>query len=619
MQKRRRIWSFLGLAALLAGGSTACSSNSAQPSEANDAALTDSGPITDAGTTTLEANSTDGGAPIVAIADGQLQGSGDGTVYAYKGIPYAQPPVGPLRWKPPQQPASWSGVRDATSFGKRCAQVANPTLQTAASEDEDCLYLNVWTPNPSGSKLPVMVWIHGGGNVGGSASDPVPFTDGGYFYSGASLAGNGVVIVSLNYRLGIFGFFSHPALLAEGSKAGNQGLWDQRFALQWVQTNIAKFGGDPSNVTIFGESAGSLDVCMHVASPQTPPLFERAISESGGCTTRQPTLADDTPLVLAAAAQLGCPGAGPQGLADGGVAEGGSGDGGVAEGGMGDGGVAEGGVDASVASSGTDPLACLRNLTVSALLVAPETDAGLGGPYAPVVDNDFFADQPRTLYETGKIAKTPYILGSNNDEGTLFAVGTAPVTDQDGLTTAITKQFGDAGAAAAALYPVSEFDGGVPNPYQAALTRMVGDSILVCSTYDSALLAANQGVPVYTYNFDVPVEIQGVVGSAPGELYLGASHGSELSFVFGTSPMFATDASQASLSKLMERYWTRFGTTGDPNGGSDLAWPKFSATSDQRMQFSIQPPPSVLSNFRSSECKFWIGQYESMFGGVSTP
>ena len=160
-----------------------------------------------------------------------------------------------------------------------------------------------------------MVWIHGGGNVGGSASDPVPFGDGGaYFYSGASLAGNGVVVVSLNYRLGIFGFFAHPALVAEGSKPGNQGLWDQRFALQWVQDNIAKFGGDPNNVTIFGESAGSLDVCMHVASPQTPPLFERAISESGGCTTHQPTLADDYPLVLGVAAQLGCPGGGASGL-----------------------------------------------------------------------------------------------------------------------------------------------------------------------------------------------------------------------------------------------------------------------------------------------------------------
>jgi para-nitrobenzyl esterase len=428
-----------------------------------------------------------------------------------------------------------------------------------------------------------MVWIHGGGNVGGSASDPVPFADGGYFYSGAPLAGNGVVVVSLNYRLGVFGFFAHPELVAEGSKAGNQGLWDQRFAMQWVQSNIAQFGGDPGNVTIFGESAGSLDVCLHVASPQTPPLFGRAVSESGGCTTRQPALADNQPLLLSFAAQLGCPGAGP-------------GDGGSSD-------------------AGPDPLACLRNLTVPALLAAGQSDAGLGGPFSPIVDDDFLADQPRTLYENGKIAKTPYLLGSNNDEGTLFELGATPVTDQAGLTAAIAEQYGDAGPALAQLYPVSEFDGGSPNPYQAALTRIVGDSILVCSTYDSALLAANQGGPVYMYNFDVPVEISGVVGSSPGELYLGASHGSELPFVFGTSPQFATDAPQASLSQLMERYWTRFAKSGDPNGGSDLSWPTFSATSNQRMQFTLQP--SIVQNFRAAECTFWIGWYEIAFAATT--
>jgi para-nitrobenzyl esterase len=190
-----------------------------------------------------------------------------------------------------------------------------------------------------------------------------------------------------------------------------------------------------------------------------------------------------------------------------------------------------------------------------------------------------------------------------------------PVTDQAGLTAAIAQQYGDAGAALAQLYPASEFDGGSPNPYQAALTRIVGDSTLVCSTYDSALLAANQGVAVSMYNFDIPVEIPGVVGTGAGELYLGASHGSELSFVFGTSPQFATDSAQATVSKLMERYWTRFAATGDPNGGTDLAWPKFTATSNQRMQFTLQP--SVVSNFRAPECTFWIGLYESQFAAPS--
>lgn len=225
MQIGRRILAFFGVSALSAGVSlacTACSSNSAQPgAPPSDAAPADVGALADAG-------SAEGGAsPLVTIMDGPIQGHADGAVSAFLGIPYAKPPVGPLRWAPPQKPAPWTSVFDASTFGKRCAQVANGTLQTAASTDEDCLYLNVWTPNASATKLPVMVWFHGGGNVGGSASDPVPFSDGGpYFYSGASLAGHDVVVVTLNYRLGVFGFFAYPGLVAEGSKAGNQGLWD---------------------------------------------------------------------------------------------------------------------------------------------------------------------------------------------------------------------------------------------------------------------------------------------------------------------------------------------------------------------------------------------------------
>jgi para-nitrobenzyl esterase len=606
MQTSQRSGAFFGAATLVAGAVlsfgafgalTGCSSDSAQPVTASDAALADVAPISDAG------SAEGGAAPIVSISDGKLQGHADGAVYAFLGIPYAQPPVPPLlRWKAPQSPMPWTGVRDASTFGKRCAQLADPTLQTAASTDEDCLYLNVWTPKPSSAaKLPVMVWFHGGGNTGGSASDPVPFSDGGgYFYEGAPLSSNGAVVVTLNYRLGIFGFFAHPELAAEGSKAGNQGLWDQRFALQWVQANIAQFGGDPTNVTIFGESAGSLDVCFHVASPQATPLFEKAISESGGCTTLQPTLATDQPLVLGVAAQLGCPGAGPGVVA--------SDEAGVADAGLADAGLSDA---TATGDAGADPLACLRSLAVQTLLNAAQSDAGLSGPFSPVVDEEFLADQPRTLYENGKISKTPYLLGSNNDEGTLFEIGVPPVTDQASLSAAIAQQYGDAGAAVAQLYPVSEFDGGSPNPYQAALTRITGDSLLVCSTYDSALLAANQNVPVYMYNFDIPVVIAGVVGSSPGEIFLGASHGSELPFVFGTSPQFATDMAQATVSKLVERYWTRFGATGDPNGGTDLMWPKFSATSNMRMQFTLQP--SVVSNFRAAECGFWIGLYESMF------
>ena len=560
------------------------------------------------------ASSPDGGHPVVTVAGGQLQGHGDGSVFAFLGIPYAAPPVHALRWKEPQPPASWTGVRDASTFGNRCAQNASSTNMTAASTTEDCLYLNVWTPNPSASKLPVMVWIHGGGNFGGSASDPVPFAtgDAGYFYEGATLSNNGVVVVTFNYRLGLFGFFPHPGLAAEGSKAGNQALWDQRFALQWVRANIAQFGGDPQNVTIFGESAGSYDVCMHVASRPQPSLFEHAISESGGCTTRQPTLAEAQPLALAVAAEVGCPV--PGGATE--ATDGGSStDGGGADGNGG----AEGGGAVQDASGGdasaADSLACLRGLTTQALLNTNEenTSSGLAEIFSAVIDDDFLSDQPRTLYQNANTAKVPYLLGSNNDEGTLFELGVTPVTDQAGLTAAITQSYGgDAGAQIAALYPPSEFDGGNPNPYQAALTRIVGDSLIVCETYDSALLVASQPVDVYSYNFDIPVDIPGVVGSGPGETYLGASHGSELPYVFGTGTLLATGAQQTMAGQLIERYWSRFAGTGNPNGGSDLSWPMFSASSNVRMQFTLQGP-SVVTGFRSAECAFWISYYEAAF------
>jgi para-nitrobenzyl esterase len=601
---------FVRFALIAAAGflGVGCSSSSATPGAQ---------PSNDAATSTPEGGA---GSPLVTIASGMVQGHPDGSVAAFLGIPYAKPPTGALRWAPPQKPDPWTTVLDAATFGKRCAQNANTTLQTTGSTDEDCLYLNVWTPNTAASKLPVMVWIHGGGNTGGSASDPLPFGDAGQFlYDGAHIAANGVVVVSLNYRLGIFGFFAHPGLAGEGSHAGNQGLWDQRFAMQWVQDNIAKFGGDPTNVTIFGESAGSLDVCMHVASPQTPPLFARAISESGGCTTRQPTLAENQPLVLAVAAAVGCLGnAGPEGGApeagapsEAGAANDAGDDGATgAEAGT----ITDAGVAAADAGDVTASLACLRNLPAATLLAtaaAQSTGPTAGSAIVPVVDGDFFADQPRTLYQGGKIAKVPYILGSNNDEGNLFEYGATAVTDQTGLNAAIAAQFGDAGAAIEQEYPVSAFDGGMPNPYQAALTQVVGDSLLICSTYDSAILASNQGLPVWTYNFDQPLEFPHLVGPGPGEVDLGATHGAELPYVFGTSPIFATNAGEATVSALMERYWTRFAAGGDPNGGSDLSWPKFSAASNQRMQFNLQP--SVLTDFHAPQCNFWIGLYEAQF------
>jgi para-nitrobenzyl esterase len=494
----------------------------------------------------------------VELADGEIRGSMKTTTLEFLGIPYARPPVGDLRWKAPQKPDPWTHVRDAIQFGKRCAQLANATLQNAASNDEDCLYLNVWTPFPAPKDpLPVMVWIHGGANINGSTSEPVPFVNTGVFYSGELLAGNhGVVLVSVNYRLGIFGFFAHADLAAEGS-SGNQGLLDQQMAFRWVHDNIAKFGGDPGNVTIFGESAGSFDVCMHMAAPGNAGLFHRAISESGGCTTVQRTRAQAEAAGASFATDVGC--------------------------------------------AATGALACLRGKAADSLMASPDVAAGKG--YGPDVDGQFMPDQPRTLYDMGKIAKVPYLLGSNTDEGTLFLPATTPATDQDYMT-ALTAMFGATASAVAAAYPVASFANGVPNPQTAALARVIGDARLVCTTFDTAMRTAHAGASVYMYNFDVPVP---TLISAT----LGATHGSELTSVFGTSPTFASDPGAKAVSDLMQRYWTNFARTGNPNAGADLSWPAFTETTNVRVNLARQS--SVVTGFRAAECAFWRTGYAMQF------
>jgi para-nitrobenzyl esterase len=497
---------------------------------------------------------------VVKLADGSVQGAvtDSGMGRQFLGIPYAKPPVGELRFQMPQKPDPWKDVRDATKYGKRCAQLTSATLQNEGSVEEDCLYLNVWTPLPAPSDpLPVMIWIHGGGNVNGSTSEPVPFVNRGYFYTGEFLAeGHGVVVVSMNYRLGLFGFFGHPDLWAEGS-SGNQGLLDQQLAFQWVKDNIAKFGGDPGKVTIFGESAGSFDVCMHMASPGSAGLFHRAISESGGCTTKMRTKAEAEAAAIRFATDVGCTGAGT--------------------------------------------LACLRGKSAAELMATPDVAMSIG--FGTDVDTLFLPDQPRTLYDAGMIAKVPYLLGSNTDEGTLFLPETKPAT-QDDYNAALTVAFGAAIAPAVAnVYPMASFADGMPNPATAALARAIGDARLVCTTLDTAVRAARANVAVYMYNFDIPVPI-----NPPGS-YLGATHGSEIPSVFGTSPAFTTETKAAS--DLMQRYWTNFARTGDPNAGADPKWPAFAEGSNVRVNFALQP--TIVSDFRATECAFWRAGYAMQF------
>jgi para-nitrobenzyl esterase len=491
---------------------------------------------------------------VVRVEDGELEGAANasGDVRSFLGIPYAKPPVGLLRWKEPQKNMAWTGVRGAKEFGGRCAQLESTVLMNKASDTEDCLYLNVWTPSPAPTeRLPVMFWIHGGGNVNGSANEPVPYLNSGLFYSGENLAKRGVIVVTINYRLGVFGFLTHLGLTAEGSKSGNQGLWDQQFALQWVKRNIAAFGGDPMNVTIFGESAGSLDVCLHVASPQSRGLFEQAISQSGGCTTYQPLAMTAQQTTDKLATAVGC---------------------------------------------GVPDLACLRAAPVAQLL----SSISAAGSFGPTLDADFLPSQPRALFEGGQINKVPYILGSNTDEGTLFTLALTNVTTEDAYQAAIKLRFPRTFDQVLQQYPSSNF-ASAPNPFLAALARVLGDSALVCSTWDAAVLNAMAGAQTYLYNFDIPANVAN----------LGATHGSELVYVFGTSPNLSPE--QQKVADLMQTYWTNLAKHGAPNAASPtpMNWPQFSELNDNRLNFSLEP--SVVQNFRSQECRFWRTQYTARF------
>src|SRR5579875_794989 len=298
--------------------------------------------------------------PVAGTADGAVRGLANGAVDEFLGIPYAAPPVGALRWRPPQPAASWSGVRDATTFAPHCPQPASPFGE--ASTSEDCLYLNVFTPSQraAGPGYPVMVWIHGGAFVSGESND----------YDPTQLVEDGVTVVTFNYRLGALGFLAHPALADANGQSGDYGLMDQQAALRWVQRNIASFGGDPRSVTIFGESAGGLSVLAQVASPQARGLFDRAIVESGSYNLSQASLASAEAAGEAFAAKAGC---------------------------------------------ASQTAACLRSLPVSTIL-ADQDAAG----YTPNINTEVLPETLETAFAAGDFNRVPIVNGTNHDEWRLF-------------------------------------------------------------------------------------------------------------------------------------------------------------------------------------------------------
>jgi para-nitrobenzyl esterase len=504
----------------------------------------------------------------VHLADGDVQGDLVAGARRYLKIPYAKPPIADLRWRAPQKPTPWTGVRHEPALALACAQ--NKSSGSQASLNEDCLYLNVWQPATPPIAAPVMVWIHGGGNFAGGTDDKVPGSEQFWFDGHVFAERHGIVVVTLNYRLGPLGFFPHPDLAAERSNVGNQGLLDQNMALQWVHANIAAFGGDPGNVTIFGESAGSSDVCYHVASPRSQGLIHRAVSESGGCTAS--ALGSETTATQAAATVqtfakiIGC-------------------------------------------ESTTGQLACLRqqpieNVMRSAMQPDPTgANSGTTISFSVVVDGEggFLPRSARAIFDAGELNHVPYILGSNTDEGTIFLLGTmGPTTDQEYLTQLEARFGATLAPQLATLYPPAAFGGDA----RKALARVIGDSGLVCGTHDSARRAAKAGLHVFMYNFNVPWAV-----SPTGAL--GAAHASEISHVFGTP--FMADASSQRVSDAMNAYWARFALTGDPNSSdAPASWPAFqpdAADHDQRLQ--LDADWRVVDDFRKTECAWWRQQYDA--------
>jgi len=500
---------------------------------------------------------------LVHIADGDVQGQLNDGTREFLGIPYAAPPVGALRFSPPEAPTPWGSPLYASEYPPGCSQLPTLTNGNTLIENEDCLYLNVWVPDTVATKpRPVMIWIHGGSNTSGSTADFVPFP--GYetsrLYDGHALAKKGdVIVVTINYRLNLFGFFGATELAAEDPSypyAGNQGLLDQRAAMMWVRDNIAAFGGDPANVTIFGESAGSFDVCAHVVSPMSKGLFHRAISQSGGCTVgvQSETQAVETANIVMEA--LGC-------------------------------------------DTAPDKMACMRAVPTAELLDASSL-VGLVGEttnLALSVDGGFLPEHPRETFATIGKTKIPYLLGANADEGTLFFIGTPELTEAE-YTAELVSRFGSHAAEIEALYPASNF-----TTPRKALIRVFGDSTLVCSTYDVASRYANAKNKAFGYVFArVPPKLAFI-----SYLDIGAFHGLEIGYVFGS--IGAPSATDAAMSSVMQNFWTSFARKGKPRSKGAVGWPAFKPKTWKQMYFGNGIAKG--ENFRRAQCEYWSTLYDT--------
>jgi para-nitrobenzyl esterase len=472
----------------------------------------------------LQISAAAGADPLtIKTEQGKIHGKtiNNGKVKAFLGLPYAAPPVGDLRWRAPEPPAKWKGVREATMYGAHGAQngVFEDMIFQESGPSEDCLYLNVYVPADAktGSKLPVMFWIHGGGNEAGSASEPR--------HNGDFLPTKGVLLVTINYRLGVFGFLATPDLAKEnGSAAGNYGLMDMVAALEWVRANIAKFGGDPGNVTIFGESAGSSAVSTLMASPLARGFFEKAIGESGG------------------AMNLGAPGR--RTLEE----------------------VEERDQEWSH-SLGAKSLAELRALPAEKILDAATQK---GAPrFSPVIDGRLLTEPVADTYAAGKQAHVPLLAGWNGDEQHNLAVGmTAEKWKEFAATT-----FGENASEFLTFFPGDSDEQAVRSAID-----YESDSFIAFGTWKWIEAQVKTGdAPVYRYHLEL--------AAPPSKFHPGsyAFHSDDIEYVFGTldtRPGAVWRPEDRKLSEEMMDYWTNFAKTGNPNGPGLPEWPRFDKDGD---------------------------------------
>lgn len=484
--------------------------------------------------------------PVVAVASGRLRGVDDGRVTSFKGIPFATPPVGELRWRAPQPAPVWDGVRVADRFKPDCAQLPFPgdAAPLGAAPAEDCLGLNVWRPSAAAkAPLPVLVWIYGGGFVNGGASPQV--------YDARAFAQRGLVFVSFNYRLGRFGFFAHPALsrdaAANGEPLGNYGLMDQLAALRWVRDNIAAFGGDPDNVTVFGESAGGGSVMQLLASPAAAGLFHRASVLSGG--GRGALMGELRPIDRPGAS--GRPSAEAVGLAF--------------------------AARHRIHGDGADALAALRALPAEAVIdglnmgtLGAAAATYVGGP---VLDGRIVLGTPQQALERGDWHRMPLLVGATDAD---LGFDTSPSKD------ALFAAFGPLAERARRAY---DPDG---RAELAALRWQVGrDRMMIEPARYVARQATAQGLPAYAYRFSYVARSQRAASPQ------GAGHASELPFVFDTVQARYGDALTAddrATAEAANRYWANFARTGDPNGDGLPAWPVYDPAQDVLLDFTPNGP-----------------------------